>query len=261
MLDWLYAALLGLIEGVTEFIPVSSTGHLLLAEQFLPRQTDLFNVVIQCGAVIAVIPLFWARIRSLLLAYREPAGRDYLLKLMLAFGITAVGGLLLQKGGYELPESALPVALALLIGGIAFLAIEHLVRGREPSDRITWTVAVLMGVGQLIAAVFPGASRSGSTILLALLVATSRPAATEFSFILGVPTILAAGGVKILKAFSASAPVEHWDRVAIGTLVSALVSFVVVRWFLRYVRSHSFSLFGWYRIALGLIILAAMTAH
>lgn len=258
MPNWLVSIVLGIIEGLTEFIPVSSTGHLLLAEQWLPRQSDLFNLVIQCAAVVAVIPLFSQRLRSLLAAPHDPIARDYLFKLAAAFGITAAGGLVLERLNYKLPEAALPVALALLCGGVLFLAFERWLRGRALSDVISWSAAVAMGVGQLIAAVFPGSSRSGATILLALLCASNRRAATEFSFILGVPTILAAGVLKLAKALRAGAPAEDWTAVIVASATSLVVSFIAVKWFLGYVRSHTFTAFGWYRIALGCVMLGLL---
>jgi undecaprenyl-diphosphatase len=253
--------LLGLIEGVTEFIPVSSTGHLLLAEQWVPRQSDLFNVVIQCGAVLAVLPLFPARLRQFIFQWRDPITRDYLLKIAAAFALTGMGGLLLEKNKFNLPETAGPVGWALLVGGVLFLVVERWLRGRPPRDEVTWTVAVAVGFGQLIAAVFPGASRSGTTILAALALSVNRPAATEFSFLVGIPTMLAAGGLKIVKALHhppAGAPQENWGLLLLGAVVAAIVSFVVVKWLLRYVQSHTFVLFGWYRVAIGVAILVCM---
>lgn len=257
MPDWVVAIILGIVEGLTEFIPVSSTGHLLIAERWLPRQTDLFNVVIQCGAVLAVVPLFSERCRQMLFRWREAAGRDYLLKFLLAFGITGIGGLILDKKGFKLPESQTPVAIALAVGGLLFVVIERGLRGKELRDEITWAVAVAVGFGQIVAAIFPGTSRSGATIMLSLLLGLSRPAATEFCFLVGIPTMLAAGGLKIFKALHHGAPAENWSAVALGTLVAALVSFAAVKWFLRYVRSHTFEGFGWYRIVLGTVLLVS----
>src|ERR1044071_3992402 len=263
MPDWVAVVILGIIEGITEFIPVSSTGHLLLAERWLPRQTDLFNVVIQCGAVLAVLPLFSVRCQQLLFRWREPEMRGYLLKLVLAFGLTGLVGFILEKKGFKLPENAQPVAWALLAGGVLFLAVERWLRGRSLRNEVTWSVAAAVGVGQLIAMIFPGASRSGSTILFSLVLGLSRPAATEFSFLVGIPTMLAAGGLKIFKALhharAASVPAggaaEHWGMVILGTFVAAAVSFAAVKWFLRYVQSHTFEAFGWYRIARGVAFL------
>lgn len=256
--DWLAIILLGLIEGITEFLPVSSTGHLLLAQQWLPRQSDLFNIFIQSGAVLAVIPLFPERFRQIARCGCDPAARDFVLKLAAAFALTGAGGLGLDKLGFQLPESALPVALALIAGGALFLLLEHRLAGRSTREEISWAAALAVGVGQLAAAVFPGLSRSGATILIMLALGLSRPAATEFSFLVGIPTMLAAGGLKIAKALLGSAPgtlPEDWALLALGTGVSALVSFWAVKWLLGFVRTHTFRGFGWYRIALGVVIL------
>jgi len=254
MPTWIAIIILGVIEGITEFLPISSTGHLLIVENWLPRQSDLFNIVIQSGAVIAVLPLFPQRLHQFVFQWRERATQDYALKIAVAFAITGVGGLLLEAFHFQLPETLGPVAWAIFIGGIAFLAVEWWLRGRSFDETITWTIVAAVGIGQLIAAVFPGASRSGTTILLMLILGLSRPAATEFSFLVGIPTMLAAGGLKIVKALTHPAPgalSEDWAMVFLGFIVSAVVSFLVVKWLLTYVRSHTFSIFGWYRIVLG----------
>lgn len=259
MPDLINVIILAIIEGITEFLPISSTGHLLIAEKWLgSHQTDLFNVVIQSGAVLAVIPLFANRFHQFIYRWRERATRDYMIKIVLAFVITGVGGLIIDKKGVKLPEEITPVAWALLIGGVLFVAVETLLRGKKMSEEVTWTIAVAVGFGQLIAAVFPGASRSGSTILISLLLDLNRPLATEFSFLVGIPTMLAAGGLKIFHAFHhpvADAPKEHWGMVILATLIAAVVSFVAVKWLLRYVQTHTFIAFGWYRIVLGGLLL------
>jgi len=261
MHDWISVIILGIIEGITEFLPVSSTGHLLIAEKFLhDHQTDLFNVVIQSGAVLAVIPLFWGRFHQFIYRWREPATRDYMSKIIVAFGLTCVGGYILEKKHFKLPEELRPVALALLIGGILFVAIETFLKEKKLSERITWAVAIAVGIGQLIAAVFPGASRSGTTILISLLLGLNRPLATEFSFLVGIPTMLAASGWKIFKTFhhpAIDAPHENWPMVLLATIIAAAVSFVAVKWLLRFIQTHTFIAFGWYRIVLGAAILLA----
>lgn len=261
MPEWIAIVLLGIIEGITEFLPVSSTGHLLVAEHWLPRQTDLFNVVIQSGAVLAVLPLFRDRLSQFVFHWREKATQDYAAKLLLAVAITGGPGFILEKKGFKLSEQLMPVGWALLIGGIGFLAVEAWLRGKTLQDKVTWSMAVAVGVGQLIAAVFPGASRSGTTILLCLLFGLARPAATEFCFLVGIPTMLAAGGLKIFKALHqppVGTPPEHWGMVWLGFVVSAIVSFIAVKWLLRYIQTHTFVIFGWYRIALGLAILTRL---
>ena len=255
MPDWLVVIILGIIEGITEFLPVSSTGHLLLAEHWLPRQSQLFNVIIQCAAVVAVLPLFRGRLQQLVFKWSDPATRDYFTKLLVAFAITGCGGLILKKMKFELPKEITPVALALLVGGVCFLLVERWLRARPMTDHVTWAVALAVGLGQLIAIVFPGASRSGTTIVLALLLGLSRPAATEFSFLVSIPTMLAAGGLELAKAGRAGGTQENWPLLVLATVVSAAISFAAVKWLLRFVQTHTFVGFGWYRIVLGAVLL------
>jgi undecaprenyl-diphosphatase len=259
---WIAIVLLGIIEGITEFLPVSSTGHLLIAEQWLPRQSDLFNVVIQCGAVLAVLPLFPQRLHQFVFRWRERATQDYLLKILVAFAITGAGGLVMEKKGFKLPEQLFPVAVALFVGGVLFVIIEARLRSRTLGDQITWPIVVAVGIGQLVAAAFPGTSRSGATILVALALGLNRVAATEFTFLVGIPTMLAAGGLKIFKALhhASVASEENWGMVLLGTVVAAAVSFVAVKWLLRYVQTHTFIAFGWYRIAVAIIIAVLLLA-
>ena len=261
MPDWLAVIILGVIEGITEFLPISSTGHLLLVENshWLPQQTDLFNVTIQSGAAVAVLFVFSARVRDLLLRWGDPVTRDYLLKLVLAFVITGIGGLAVKKLGFRLPKDVAPIAWATLVGGIVILLIEWAIRGRQLRADVTWLVAVAVGLAQLVAAVFPGTSRSAATILIALALGLSRPAATEFSFLVGVPTLLAAGGLETYEALRHPGPAAtDWGLLALGTLVSAITAFLVVRWLLRWIQTHDFAVFGWYRIALGLVMLTGL---
>jgi undecaprenyl-diphosphatase len=263
MPEWVSIVILGVIEGITEFLPVSSTAHLLLAEHWLPRQSELFNVVIQSGAVLAVIPLFRPRFHQFLFQWRDPATRDYAFKILLAFFITGGGGLLLKKAGLELPETPLPIVIALIVGGVAFLVIEARLKERKLKDDVTWGMAWAVGAAQLLAAAFPGTSRSGACILLVLLLGLKRPLAAEFAFLVGIPTMLAAGGYEILKALRhplPDAPPEKWLMVALGFAVSAIVSFVAVKWLLRYIQTHTYVLFGWYRIALAVAVVLLLSA-
>jgi undecaprenyl-diphosphatase len=258
---WIVTALLGIIEGITEFLPISSTGHLLIAERWLhAHQSDLFNIVIQSGAVLAVLPLFPDRLRQFL-DWRDKATQEYLAKLLLAFILTAIGGYILDKKGIKLPEDLKPVALALFLGGMGFILVESWLRGRTLSKEVTWTIALAVGLGQLLAAAFPGTSRSGATILLCLILGLNRPAATEFCFLVGIPTMLAAGGWKILKTVRHPVPnaaPEDWSMLLLGFAVSAIVSFIAVKWLLRYIQTHTFVIFGWYRIALAVLIVALL---
>jgi undecaprenyl-diphosphatase len=259
MPDWLAAVLLGVIEGVTEFLPVSSTGHLIIAEQWLGPRSDFFTVGIQSGAVLAVALIFTERLKGLMLRWRDPEPRDYLMKLAAAFVLTAVGGLLLKKGlGFKLPETAVPVAVATVVGGVLFLVVERWLRGRQTTAEICWRSALLVGVGQLVAAAFPGASRSGTTILMALALGVSRPAATEFSFLLGIPTLMAAGALELVSALrEGGITAADWGDFGLGLVASAVTAFVTVRWLLQFVQTHTFEAFGWYRIVLGLLLLLA----
>jgi undecaprenyl-diphosphatase len=226
---------------------------LLIAQCWLPRQSDLFNIVIQCGAVLAVLPLFPERLHQFFFEWRKKPTQDYALKIILAFVLTCIGGFIMDKKGFKLPERLEPIAVALLVGGIAFIVLEQWLRGRPLSNQVTWTMAVAVGLGQLLAAGFPGTSRSGASIILCLLLGLNRPAATEYSFLVGIPTMMAAGGWKIFQAVRhpvRDAVPENWSMVALAFVVAAIVSFIAVKWLLRYVQTHTFVAFGWYRIIL-----------
>jgi undecaprenyl-diphosphatase len=257
--DLLNAALLGIIEGLTEFLPISSTGHLLIAEHWLGARSELFNVAIQAGAILAALLVFWPRLLQLLLGLKERANRDYLAKLVFAFVVTAIGGLVAKKAGLELPQTVAPVAGALIIGGVLMLLVEWLVSGRAEASDVTWRVAFWVGACQILAAVFPGTSRSAATIFAAMLAGlTARPAATEFAFLVGIPTMFAATGFEFLKAHQggAAAAPEDWPAFIVAFVVSAVVAFIAVKWLLRYVQTHRFTAFAWYRIVAGVALLA-----
>lgn len=256
MPEWLTVIILGLIEGLTEFIPVSSTGHLLIAQKWLPRQSELFNIVIQSGAALALVPLFWKKFSGMVFGLREAENRDLLAKLSTALIITCVAGMIMKKMGLELPEDARPVAWATLIGGFVIFGVEAICKRRVLSDSLTWPIVLAFALGQLIAMSFPGASRSGATIMIALLLGLSRPVATEFSFLLGVPTLLAAGGYEILKAFrDGEFATLNWFHVGLGFVAAAVSAFVVVKWLIRFVQSHTFNGFAIYRVVLGAVLL------
>lgn len=249
--------LLGIIEGITEFLPISSTGHLLIAEQLgLGARTDMFNIVIQAGAILAVTVIYWQRVWGLLTGLHEPANRDYALKLAVAFGVTAVLGAILSKLGFKLPTEIHPVAWALVIGGAWMLLAEGLAARRPGVAEITWTVALVVGLGQIIAGIFPGTSRSATTIFAAMLIGgTNRVAATEFAFLVGIPTMYAASANALYKAMQAGVGRQNWNELAVGFVVSAVVAFIAVKWLLRYIQTHRFTVFAWYRIALGAALL------
>jgi undecaprenyl-diphosphatase len=262
MTDLLTALWLGIIEGITEFLPVSSTGHLLIAEHWLGARSDVFNVVIQAGAILAVLLIYRQRLWQLLVGFTQAENRDYLLKLAVAFAITAVLGFIVTKLGFKLPEKITPVAWALIIGGVWMLAAEKLAANKPDNARITWTVAILVGLAQIVAAVFPGTSRSGATIFVALLAGTSnRAAATEFAFLVGIPTMFAASGYELLKLMKAGDAVpEDWRALAIAFVAATITAFVAVKWLLGYIRTHRYTPFALYRIALGIALLTLLPA-
>jgi undecaprenyl-diphosphatase len=257
--DWLVAIILGFVEGLTEFIPVSSTGHLLIVEHWLDLgkgsffRSDLFNIVVQCGAVVAVLPLFKERL-LMMTRWHEPESRLLIAKIALAFLITAVGGLTLDHLGYKLTDQVANIAWALILGGVAFIGLEKWLAVREQRPLVTWPATLAVAVGQLAAMAFPGLSRSGSTILFGLLCGTNRVSATEFSFLVGIPSLLAAGALKTYKALrypELNGTPPDWTMLALATVVSAIVSFAAVKWLLHFVQSHTFIGFGIYRIVVG----------
>jgi undecaprenyl-diphosphatase len=262
MHDLLNVILLGIVEGITEFLPISSTGHLLIAEKLgLGARSDLFNVGIQAGAILAVTLIYWKRIVELLTRWRDPANRDYLLKLLAAFGITAVLGLIAVKMGFKLPTEVKPVAWALVIGGVWMIAAEQIAAKKPDRTAITWPVAIGVGIAQMVAGLFPGTSRSAATIFTAMLLGTSnRAAATEFAFLVGIPTMYAATGLELLKAVKAHETHEDWTALAVGFVVSGIVAFAAVKWLLGYIRTHRFTPFAIYRILLGIALLVWMPA-
>ncbi len=261
MTDLLAALLLGIIEGITEFLPISSTGHLLIAEHWLGRRSDLFNISIQAGAILAVVLIYRQRLWQLLVGFREKANRDYALKLAVAFGFTAAGGLLVKALGWELPETVAPVAWALILGGVWMIAAEQLAAKRAEKlgerSEISWTTAILVGIAQVVAGVFPGTSRSGATIFVALLAGTTnRAAATEFAFLVGIPTMFAATGYELLHVLrNGGAAHEDWTALAVAFVASAITAFVAVKWLLHYIQSHRFTAFAVYRFVAGVALL------
>jgi len=255
--DIIKAVILGIVEGVTEFLPISSTGHLLIAEKLgLGHRSDLFNVVIQAGAILAVTVIYWKRLSSIVTGFAEQENRDYALKILTAFCITGVLGLITTKLGFKLPEKITPVAWALLIGGIWILIAEWLAAKQPDMIEVTWKVAVVAGIAQIIAAIFPGLSRSGVTIFACMLAGTSnRAAATEFTFLIGIPTMYAASGKLLWDAYKAGSNGENWSALGIAFVVATITAFLIVKWLLRYIQTHRFTVFAIYRIILGGAIL------
>jgi undecaprenyl-diphosphatase len=260
MIELVRVVLLGLIEGITEFLPISSTGHLLVAEHWLGARSDTFNVVIQAGAILAVMLIYRQRLWQLATGLRDAQNRDYAAKLTVAFLITAVLGFIVTKLGFKLPERITPVAWAFVIGGVWMIAAEYFAAKRPDNAKVSWLVAILVGLAQIVAAIFPGTSRSAATIFIAMLAGTSnRPAATEFAFLVGIPTMFAASGYELLKAVKAGDVHEDWTALAIAFVVSTITAFVAVKWLLGYIRSHHFTPFAVYRIVLGATLLLFMS--
>jgi undecaprenyl-diphosphatase len=272
--DLLAALLLGIIEGITEFLPISSTGHLLVAERWLGHRSDLFNIAIQAGAILAVVLIYRQRLLGLAMSFIKPgeaavfgqAPRDYAWKLVLAFAVTSVLGIAVKALGWELDNAVEPIAWALLLGGAWMLLAEHFAGRRAEAlgerSTITWTVAVLVGVAQVVAGVFPGTSRSAATIFVALLFGvTNRVAATEFAFLVGIPTMFAATAYELFDVYrDGGLAGEDWTALAVAFVAATVTAFIAVRWLLRYIQTHTFTAFAFYRIALGAALLLLVPA-
>jgi len=250
MNDFIAAILLGIVEGLTEFLPISSTGHLILAGDLLGANDErwgVFNIVIQTGAMLAVVWEYRARFFKVdVKLYRN---------LIVAFIPAAVLGLLFSKYIKSYLFHAVPVALAFIIGGVIILVVEK--RSFQPrvesAQAMTWMDALKVGIAQCFALI-PGTSRSGATIIGGMLFGLSRKAATEFSFFLAVPTLVAAALYDLWKhrdlLSARDAPI-----FGVGSVVSFICAFVVIRWLIRYVATHDFKPFAWYRIAFGAVVL------
>ncbi|NYD91909.1 undecaprenyl-diphosphate phosphatase [Sphingomonas melonis] len=262
-MDLLTVILLGIVEGVTEFLPVSSTGHLILAGTLLGVQdqaTATFDIVIQLGAILAVIVLYWRRFWDVAvgLVGGQPKSIAFVRNIVLGFVPAMAIGLVVYKAVKALLESPTVVAVALIIGGVAILAIERMVKKAriESVEDMPWSTALTVGVIQCLAMI-PGISRSGATIMGALSLGVDRRAAAEFSFFLAIPTMLAASGYDLLKS-GATLGQGEWLSIAIGFAVSFVVALVVIRWFVGIVSRHGFAPFAWYRIVVGAVALVAL---
>ena len=269
-MTWFESLILGLVEGITEFLPVSSTGHLVLTERLLGLQQsealDAYDIVIQGGAIVAVLGIYRARMKTVAcgLVGRDPAGLQLGFKLMAAFVPTAVIGLVAKKFVEAHLKSPGPILLAVVAGAAAIFIVSHLRRGRGPTEgrqvgEVSYRDAVLIGLAQALA-IWPGTSRSLVTILAGLLLGLSAVAATEFAFLLGVITLLAATAYKAVKGGPAMMHDIGAVPLAIGIGVSAISAFVAVKWFIAYLTKHGLELFGWYRLALGAVLLALIAS-
>ena len=284
MIEILKAILYGIVEGITEWLPISSTGHLILLESIMPFQTvaeggsvtgeffGMFDVVIQLGAILAVVVLFWNRIWPFALTRkeREKEGGTGVLswlkkdiwilwfKILVSCVPAAVIGILFDDVFDALFYNPTCVAIALIVFGVAFIIVENWNRGRRPRVRelsqISYQTAFLIGAFQLIAAVFPGTSRSGATIVGALLIGVSRTVAAEYTFFLAIPVMFGASLLKVVKFGFAFTSLEL-TLLLTGTLVSVIVSLFVLRFLMGYIKKHDFKVFGWYRIVLGAVVL------
>jgi undecaprenyl-diphosphatase len=258
------AAVMGVVEGLTEFLPISSTGHLILAGDLLglaDEKAKVFEIVIQTGAMLAIVweyrLKFWRVIQGL---FSDRAAQRFVLNLAIAFLPAAVLGLAFGKLIKVHLFHAVPVALAFIIGGVIILWVERSLRPRvrvDSVDAMTWSDALKVGIAQAFALI-PGTSRSGATIIGGMLFGLSRRAATEFSFFLAVPTLIAAGAYDFWKNRALFAPGDA-GPFAVGSIAAFISAFLCVRWLLRYIASHDFTPFAWYRIAFGAVVL--LTAY
>jgi undecaprenyl-diphosphatase len=268
MIELLKAILFGIVEGITEWLPISSTGHMIILNEFVsldctPEFLEMFLVVIQLGAIMAVVILFWNKIFPFQFKDKTKPVIEMdkimlWLKIIVACIPAAVVGLLLDDVFEALFYHAIPVALALIIFGIAFIVVERRNKGKRAKIRklsdISFKTAFIIGIFQLIAAIFPGTSRSGATIVGALLIGVSRSVAAEFTFFLAIPVMFGASLLKIVK-FGLSLTALEAGVLLTGMLVAFVVSVFVIRFLMDYIKKHDFQIFGWYRIVLGVIVI------
>ncbi len=255
----LHALILGVVEGLTEFLPISSTGHLILVGDLLhfnDEKGKVFEIVIQFGAILAVMWEYRAKILTVIRGLgHDPVARRLILNLMIAFTPAALLGLVFAKAIKAHLFQPVPVALAFIVGGFIILWAEkrsHVVRV-DTADDLTPLDALKVGLAQCLALI-PGTSRSGATIIGGLLFGLSRKAATEFSFFLAIPTLTAATLYEVFKnrtLFSA----QDIDLFSVGFIASFISAFFCVRWLLRFISTHDFTPFAWYRIAFGIVVL------
>lgn len=270
LIEILKAIVYGIVEGITEWLPVSSTGHLILLEQILPLNAseafmEMFDVVIQLGAILAVIVLFFHKLNPFS-SKKNPIEKrqtwDLWFKVVAAVIPSAVLGLLLDDWMEEHLYNHVVVAVMLIAYGVAFILVERKNQHRKPAIRkteeITYKTALLVGCFQMLALI-PGTSRSGATILGAIFLGLSRTVGSEFSFFLAIPTMLGASGLKAVKFLldGGNMSGNEWVCLIVASLVAFVVSLLVIRSLMDYVRRHSFAVFGLYRIALGIIVLLA----
>lgn len=276
MIEILKAILFGIVEGITEWLPISSTGHMILLDEFIkldvsPEFYSMFQVVIQLGAIMAVVVLFWNDFfpfgrkdnvqplrRIGILSYVKMDKIMLWIKILVACIPAAVIGLLFDEQLEAMFYNYQTVSIALIVFGIAFILIENYNQGRlskiDSLSELTLNTALLIGIFQLIAAIFPGTSRSGATIVGALLLGVSRTVAAEFTFFLAIPVMFGASLLKIVK-FGFVFTTHEIIILLIGMIVAFIVSVIVIQFLMSYIKKHDFKFFGWYRIVLGIIVL------
>lgn len=276
MSELLKAILFGIVEGITEWLPISSTGHMILLDEFVkldvtPEFWEMFLVVIQLGAILAVVVLFWNQIWPFGRKNNQnPAAESGFLscckkdtwqmwfKIIAACLPAAVVGILFDEFFESLFYNGICVAIALIVFGVGFILIENRNKGTAAQinslNGITYKTALIIGFFQLIAAIFPGTSRSGATILGALLIGVSRTVAAEFTFFLAIPVMFGASLLKIVK-FGFSFTENEMMILTAGMITAFLVSIIVIKFLMGYIKKHDFKVFGWYRIILGILVL------
>jgi undecaprenyl-diphosphatase len=271
MNNYFSAIVIGIVEGLTEFLPVSSTAHIRFTQELLGLPTEdeywkMFAVVIQLGAILSVVVYFSQRLWAFVCGFQsfnaKPLWQHPLALVMLAFVVTAVPCFLIDKKIGENLENLTMMAWALIIGGIAMWIIDRFCSHRattESVEQVSWRQAIFIGLSQILAAAFPGTSRSMSTIAGGQLVGLSRPAALEFSFFLSIPVMFAATLFKLLQ-FTLKQPIqissEQWGVLAVGFVTSFIVALAVIAWFMHWVRQKGFAIFAIYRIIAGIAVLA-----
>lgn len=269
LIEFIKAIILGIVEGITEWLPISSTGHMILVDQFLVLNTtdafkDMFFVVIQLGAILAVVVMYFKRLIPFTLKGGFKLDMDKIsmwLKILVASIPAGVVGILFDDVFTRLFYNYQTVAIMLILFGILFIIVENKNRNQIPIvksiDRINYRLAFAIGVFQLIAAVFPGTSRSGATIVGALMLGVSRTVATEFTFFLAIPAMFGASALKMGKFFM-NGQVMSGSEIGIlltGMIVAFVVSILAINFLVGYIKKNDFKVFGWYRIVLGIIVL------
>lgn len=269
VLEILKSIFYGIVEGITEWLPISSTGHMILLEEILPMNVsasfwEVFLVVVQLGAILAVVLLYWKKLFPLNLSNKNrPLLRYDILqlwfKILVACIPAAIVGLLFDDWLNEHLYHSVVVAIMLILVGLAFLFLENRNRYQRARvttlSQITYRDALIIGIFQLIAAIFPGTSRSGATIIGALMIGVSRTIAAEFTFFLAIPVMFGASLLKLVKFGLAFSGMEL-GLLFVGMLSAFIVSLLVIRFLMAYIKKHDFKVFGYYRIALGIVVLA-----